>query len=306
MIVVTLSDCPSSLRGDLTKWLVEINTGVFVGRLSARVRDNLWKRITANVKNGHATMVFGTNNEQRMDFRVHSSEWIPIDFDGLKLVMRPSYSRTKNLSEKRLGFSNASKYRMAQKSRRFSVPTSEENPNMTLFPSTYVVLDIETTGLNAEEDAIIEIGALQVNENEIASSFQVLVQIPSPLPLFIQNLTGITEEMLEQDGILDEVALENLKSFLGNRVICGHNIVFDLNFLNVSLLRMGLTPLNNKSIDTCDLYSRVRNGRSVSKKLKDMAKYCNVDVLDKHRALSDCQTVKNVYDVLRGRLKEER
>lgn len=52
MIVITLTDCPKSLRGDLSKWLLEINTGVFVGKVSARVRDNLWKRVKDSVKMG--------------------------------------------------------------------------------------------------------------------------------------------------------------------------------------------------------------------------------------------------------------
>lgn len=50
MIVLTLTDCPIALRGDLTKWLLEINTGVYVGRVSARVRDYLWERVVRNIK----------------------------------------------------------------------------------------------------------------------------------------------------------------------------------------------------------------------------------------------------------------
>jgi CRISPR-associated protein Cas2 len=115
MIVITLTDCPISLRGDLTKWLLEINTGVFVGKVSARVRDNLWKRVVQNVKNGRATLVYSTNNEQRMDFRIHHSTNDIIDFDGLKLVMKPSLARTKSLTQKRMGFSKAAKMRMVRK-----------------------------------------------------------------------------------------------------------------------------------------------------------------------------------------------
>ncbi len=48
MIVITLSDCPPKVRGDLSKWLIEINTGVYVGQVSARVREELWKRICEN------------------------------------------------------------------------------------------------------------------------------------------------------------------------------------------------------------------------------------------------------------------
>ena len=66
MIVITITECPASLRGDLTKWLIEINAGVFVGNVSARVRDNLWIRIRSSIKRGKATMVYPMKNEQQI------------------------------------------------------------------------------------------------------------------------------------------------------------------------------------------------------------------------------------------------
>ena len=111
MIVLAVSDCPVSLRGDLTKWLVEINAGVFVGRVSARVRDKLWERVCASLKQGRATLVFSARNEQHMGFRVHNCIWEPIDFDGIKLILRPSPSRIKKLGGLRLGYSKASRNR---------------------------------------------------------------------------------------------------------------------------------------------------------------------------------------------------
>lgn len=62
MVVITLTDCPPKLRGDLTKWLIEVNTGVFVGKINARVREEVWQRVCDNLSNGRATMVFSTNN----------------------------------------------------------------------------------------------------------------------------------------------------------------------------------------------------------------------------------------------------
>ena len=118
MIVITLTECPSSLRGDLTKWLIEINSGVYVGRISGRVRENLWERICDTIKTGKATMVYPAQNEQRLEFKVHNAEWEPIDFDGIKLMLRPSPARMKKLGELRLGYSNASKYLMAKKMRK--------------------------------------------------------------------------------------------------------------------------------------------------------------------------------------------
>lgn len=93
MIVVHLTACPPALRGDMTKWLFEIATGVYVGDVSARVRDNLWDRIKLSCKLGRAVMVYNTNTEQGLDFRVFGDTWEPIDFDGLKLMLRPSPSR---------------------------------------------------------------------------------------------------------------------------------------------------------------------------------------------------------------------
>ena len=89
MIVVVLSCCPSSLRGDITKWMFEISTNVFVGRMTARVRDELWNRIVRNCGDGRAVMIFGVNNEQRFDYRCYNTEWQVEDLDGLKVMLKP-------------------------------------------------------------------------------------------------------------------------------------------------------------------------------------------------------------------------
>jgi len=58
MIVLTLTNCPPSIRGELTRWLLEIDTGVYVGRVSARVREQIWHRVQKHVLNGRAIMKF--------------------------------------------------------------------------------------------------------------------------------------------------------------------------------------------------------------------------------------------------------
>jgi len=88
VIVVVLSVTPEKLRGELTRWLLEISTGVYVGHLSARVRDRLWERIVDDVSKGRALMVWSTRNEQRMQFKVHNHSWTVEDFDGLNLMRR--------------------------------------------------------------------------------------------------------------------------------------------------------------------------------------------------------------------------
>ena len=146
MVVISLTDCPATLRGDLTQWLQEIDPGVYAGQIGARVRDELWERVKANAKKGRATMVFTAMNEQRMDFRVHNSAWEPIDFDGLKLMLRPSIARIREKSESKEGFSKASKMRMARKM---------ATHRMSHFPENVVAIDVETTGLSADDDQIV-------------------------------------------------------------------------------------------------------------------------------------------------------
>ena len=88
MMVLVVTACPAGLRGDLTKWLMELSPGVFVGNPSARIRELLWDRTVDLCKDGRALLVYSSNNEQGMEFRTHKHDWEPTDFDGLTLMMR--------------------------------------------------------------------------------------------------------------------------------------------------------------------------------------------------------------------------
>jgi len=92
VIVLVLSAVPEGLRGHVTRWLMEISPGVFVGTLSARVRERLWLLVTENMKTGRAVMVFRARNEQGLAFLTWGDPWKPVDFDGIILMMRPYYS----------------------------------------------------------------------------------------------------------------------------------------------------------------------------------------------------------------------
>lgn len=297
MIVVTLTDCPISLRGDITKWLLEINTGVFVGRVSARVRDNLWKRIIQNVKNGKATLVYSTNNEQHMDFRVHNSGNEIIDFDGLKLVMKPSPARTKSLSKKRMGFSKASRLRISRRAQNRQV--SELSVQQEVYPSNYVVVDLETSGLDVEGSEIIEIGMLRVVDDEIIDTFHTLIKPRQVISKQIERLTGLNNEVLTREGKQIREVFSDVQNFIGRNILLGHNVSFDVNFLNQVCSNYGYAMFENKFCDTMKMYTKILNGRKASKKLLDVAIACKVNVSESHRSLSDCYTIKAVFDVLK-------
>lgn len=113
MVVLVLTACPAGLRGHLTRWLLEISPGVFVGQVSARVRDLMWARVLELCKDGRAILVFTAHNEQGMDFRVHRHDWEVVDIDGLSLMLRPNDSNGE--PEMRPGWSNVARARRARR-----------------------------------------------------------------------------------------------------------------------------------------------------------------------------------------------
>ncbi len=110
MIVVVLTACPEGLRGHLTRWLMEVSAGVFVGHTSNRVRDELWDRVVELVGRGRALMVFTAATEQRFEVRSHGHHWTPEEIEGLTLMRRPS-SDNDSPPPERTGWSNASRRR---------------------------------------------------------------------------------------------------------------------------------------------------------------------------------------------------
>lgn len=115
MVVLVVTACPAGLRGHLTRWLLEISPGVFVGVLPARVRVLLWERTRELVKDGRAIMIYPARNEQRLQYEVHRHHWQPVDFDGLTLIRRPhTGEQLDGSAAPRRGWSKASRYRAAR------------------------------------------------------------------------------------------------------------------------------------------------------------------------------------------------
>lgn len=89
MTVIVLIAAPEGLRGHLTRWLVEVSAGVFVGSPSRRVRDGIWSTLVDRVGDGQAVMIEPARNEQRWAIRTTGKDrWYPVDYDGLILSAR--------------------------------------------------------------------------------------------------------------------------------------------------------------------------------------------------------------------------
>ena len=90
MVVMILEKVPTSLRGELTRWLIEPHTGVFVGHVSALVREKLWEKCCDKSKEGGVLQIWSTNNEQRFEMRAFGvTQRTIVDFDGIQLIRLP-------------------------------------------------------------------------------------------------------------------------------------------------------------------------------------------------------------------------
>ncbi|WP_407549107.1 type I-E CRISPR-associated endoribonuclease Cas2e [Streptomyces sp. Pv4-95] len=115
MTIIILTNCPAGLRGFLTRWLLEISPGVFLGAPSARVRQALWAEVRQYAGQGRALIAYQTNSEQGYTFETHDHAWHPNDHEGLTLIHRPNPQAQrkdrKPTDGPRHGWSKASKRR---------------------------------------------------------------------------------------------------------------------------------------------------------------------------------------------------
>ncbi|MFJ9655785.1 type I-E CRISPR-associated endoribonuclease Cas2e [Streptomyces microflavus] len=111
MTVIVLTNCPPGLRGFLTRWLLEISAGVFIGNPSSRIRDVLWAEVQQYAGQGRALLAHTTNNEQGFTFRTHDHTWHPTDHEGLTLIQRPHTTTSSTSGTVKPGWSAASKRR---------------------------------------------------------------------------------------------------------------------------------------------------------------------------------------------------
>ncbi len=164
---------------------------------------------------------------------------------------------------------------------------SNKKPLMLdVLPDNCIIADIETTGFSAEKDSIIEICALRVVENKVVEEFSSLVKPEKEISNYISNLTGITMEMTKNAPNIKTV-LSDFCNFVQTNPIVGHNIKFDLSFINRKLKQIYERTLPNDYSDTL-MFARKIYKELNSHKLTNIARYLNIDTTNAHRALKDC------------------
>lgn len=151
-----------------------------------------------------------------------------------------------------------------------------------------IAIDIETTGLSPENDAIIEIGAVRFNGNRIEDEWSSLINPNRPISSFITQLTGITNEMVRNAPPIRAV-LDELNAFIGNLPLLGHNLQFDLSFLN--RYKVGLI---NETLDTYELASVLLPTAS-RYNLSSLGQQLGILLPATHRALDDARVTHAVF-----------
>ncbi|MGP1530259.1 MAG: exonuclease domain-containing protein [Treponema sp.] len=177
-------------------------------------------------------------------------------------------------------------------------PGKRKGKSLVGFPADYCVIDLETTGCEPWADAIIEVAAIKVVNNEVVDVFSSLIRPQKGgkyccVDSFVTELTGITNEMLDK-APSSKATLATFKSFVGNFIVVGHNVNFDVSFLYHNYEDY----FRNDFIDTVRL-ARFLLPDLPSRTLANLAQYFKIDVTVAHRALDDCKTTKECYDALK-------
>lgn len=158
--------------------------------------------------------------------------------------------------------------------------------------NNYVVIDIETSGINPEKDEIIRLSALKIVSGETADEFSSFVKPRKPLSAEVERLTGITNKSLEEKRPI-KVVMPDFLEFIGGSTLVAHNIGFDMRFINAALKDMGQLIIKNKTVDTLSLARKKCNAEKFS--LRAVAKFLRIDYQD----LTDNEIVFQSYEKLK-------
>ncbi|HFI0463497.1 TPA: PolC-type DNA polymerase III [Streptococcus suis] len=167
-------------------------------------------------------------------------------------------------------------------------PIAYHPQDIDLAGATYVVFDVETTGLSAVYDKIIELAAVKMKDGKVIDTFEAFIDPGHPLSAFTTELTGITDAMVK--GAPPEAqVMADFQDFSQGAILVAHNASFDMGFLNKAYVRMGAKESDQAVIDTLAL-SRLVNKNLKGHRLNNLAKHYGIKLEQHHRAVYDSQT----------------
>lgn len=183
------------------------------------------------------------------------------------------------------------------------VPIVHHPKPRLVMEDTYVIFDVETTGLSAAYDTVIELAAVKMKGGEVIDRFERFANPHRTLSAKIKELTHITDEMLIGAPEVGEVFRE-FHQFIGDAVLVAHNARFDMGFLTIGFAREGLPPIENPVLDTLEL------ARNLLKDLKNhrldtLTSYYGINLTQHHRAVYDAEATGHLLFKMLETLKEK-
>ena len=165
--------------------------------------------------------------------------------------------------------------------------------SLLTLPEDYVVMDLETTGLDPRFDEIIEVACIRYRSHQEVGRFVSFVHPEDAISSFITDLTGITDEMVKDAPPIEDV-LPRFRAFIDGDIVIGHNVDFDINFLYDTSIKLGLDPFSNDFIDTLRISRRLYR-EWTDHKLSTLIRNLEVGDTVEHRALSDSIQTQKCY-----------
>ncbi|MEN2766413.1 PolC-type DNA polymerase III [Ornithinibacillus xuwenensis] len=184
------------------------------------------------------------------------------------------------------------------------VPIAYNEHDVHLENGTYVVFDVETTGLSAVYDTIIELAAVKIHQGEIIDRFESFANPHHALSQTTIDLTGITDDMVKDAPEIDDV-LRDFHVWSGDAIFVAHNASFDIGFLNQGYQKIGYDKVENPVIDTLELarflFPELKNHR-----LNTLCKHLDIELTQHHRAIYDAEaTGYLLWKLVQALLKKE-
>lgn len=161
--------------------------------------------------------------------------------------------------------------------------------------ATFVAFDTETTGLDIENDRVVEIGAVKFDKYGIISRMNVLINPGIPIPTEATKVNNISDEMLKDKPRMESVIHDFLR-FIKDSVLVIHNAKFDIGIMDNELKRLGASGLTNKFVDTLVFSKEIYPGLK-SYSLQKLASLFDINVLDAHRAEDDARVCMEFFHI---------
>lgn len=242
--------------------------------------------------------IIKSNDEKKMIELIKDLEILAESFPEIEAEIKKEIKKciTSNIKVSvDFGFSKTSNFT----AKKISPINSKRNKGNSIIDniSNYTVIDLETTSKYTTSAEIIELSAAKVRNSEIVDKYNTLIKPSNNVSSAVTNITGITNEMLENAPSIDEKLQEYL-DFIGDDIILGHNIVsFDSTILYDLCEKMNLKTFSNNMLDTLR-YSQYCDIDVSDHKLKTISKFFDIEH-NAHRALDDCIANFEIYEKLK-------